>query len=389
MNNFVHLRVHTEYSLVDSLLRVDALVDAVAEQRMPACAITDQGNVSALVKFYKPALSRGVKPIVGADIWVAESLEDREPSRLTLLVPEPRRFQAAERAADQERRARSARRPQRGPQGLARAGGARRAHRAVGRAARRARQSARGRPRHARLGGPRPLAEAAAGPLLHRAATTRPCRRARVPRARSRGGGRACRAGRRDQRRVLPRAQRLRSARDARLHRPGRHARRSRSSARRTAKSSICARRPRWPSCSRICPRRSRTPSRSPGAARSRSTSVACILPDFVAGRSHAAARVSRAACRERARPALRRARHRTRRRAALPRAARARDRGHLQDGLRGLLPHRRRLHRAGRARTPFPSDRVAAPASARSSPMRSASRTSTRSRTISCSNGS
>jgi DNA polymerase-3 subunit alpha len=85
MNSFVHLRVHTEYSLVDSLLRVDALVDAVAEQRMPACAITDQGNVSALVKFYKPALARGVKPIVGADIWVAESPEDREPSRLTLL----------------------------------------------------------------------------------------------------------------------------------------------------------------------------------------------------------------------------------------------------------------------------------------------------------------
>jgi DNA polymerase-3 subunit alpha len=85
MLSFVHLRVHTEYSLVDSLLRVDELVDAVAERRMPACAITDQGNVSALVKFYKPALARGVKPIVGADVWIAESREDREPSRLTLL----------------------------------------------------------------------------------------------------------------------------------------------------------------------------------------------------------------------------------------------------------------------------------------------------------------
>jgi DNA polymerase-3 subunit alpha len=85
MNSFVHLRVHTEYSLVDSLLRVDELVDAVAERRMPACAITDQGNVSALVKFYKPALARGVKPIVGADVWVAESREDKEPTRLTLL----------------------------------------------------------------------------------------------------------------------------------------------------------------------------------------------------------------------------------------------------------------------------------------------------------------
>jgi DNA polymerase-3 subunit alpha len=85
MNSFVHLRVHTEYSLVDSLLRVDGLVDAVADQRMPACAVTDQGNVSALVKFYKPALDRGVKPIIGADLWVAESSEDREPCRLTLL----------------------------------------------------------------------------------------------------------------------------------------------------------------------------------------------------------------------------------------------------------------------------------------------------------------
>jgi DNA polymerase-3 subunit alpha len=85
MNGFVHLRVHTEYSLVDSLLRVDTLVDAVAELRMPACAITDQGNVSALVRFYKYALAKGVKPVVGADVWVAESRDDKEPSRLTLL----------------------------------------------------------------------------------------------------------------------------------------------------------------------------------------------------------------------------------------------------------------------------------------------------------------
>jgi DNA polymerase-3 subunit alpha len=92
MTGFIHLRVHTEYSLVDSLVRVDALVDAVAEQRMPACAITDQGNVSALVKFYKPALARGVKPIIGADLWVAESPTDREPARLTLLCQNPHGF---------------------------------------------------------------------------------------------------------------------------------------------------------------------------------------------------------------------------------------------------------------------------------------------------------
>jgi DNA polymerase-3 subunit alpha len=85
MNTFVHLRIHSEYSLVDSLVRVDELVDAVARERMPACAVTDQGNVSALVKFYKPALARGVKPIVGADLWLVESREDREPTRFTLL----------------------------------------------------------------------------------------------------------------------------------------------------------------------------------------------------------------------------------------------------------------------------------------------------------------
>ncbi len=85
MTGFVHLRVHTEYSLVDSLVRVDALVDALAEKGMPAGAITDQGGVSAFVRFYRAAVERGVKPIVGADLWIADALADREPSRLTLL----------------------------------------------------------------------------------------------------------------------------------------------------------------------------------------------------------------------------------------------------------------------------------------------------------------
>jgi DNA polymerase III subunit alpha len=92
MSAFAHLRVHTEYSLVDSVVRVDALVDAAAAQRMPACAITDQGNVSALVRFYKLALDRGVKPIIGADVWIAESREDKEPSRLTLLCQSRKGF---------------------------------------------------------------------------------------------------------------------------------------------------------------------------------------------------------------------------------------------------------------------------------------------------------
>ncbi|HZF28202.1 MAG TPA: DNA polymerase III subunit alpha [Gammaproteobacteria bacterium] len=85
MSGFVHLRVHTEYSLVDSVVRVDPLVESLERQRMAACAITDQGNVSTLVRFHKTAVARGIKPIVGADVWVAESADDREPSRLGLL----------------------------------------------------------------------------------------------------------------------------------------------------------------------------------------------------------------------------------------------------------------------------------------------------------------
>jgi DNA polymerase III subunit alpha len=85
VSGFVHLRVHTEYSLVDSVVRVDALVESLEQKRMVACAITDQGNVSTLVRFHKTAVSRGIKPIVGADVWIAESADDREPSRLGLL----------------------------------------------------------------------------------------------------------------------------------------------------------------------------------------------------------------------------------------------------------------------------------------------------------------
>jgi DNA polymerase III subunit alpha len=94
---FVHLRAHTEYSLVDSVLRVKPLMDAVERLGMPAVAITDLGNVSAMVKFYRAALDRGVKPIVGTDVWVADALEDREPTRLTLLAISDEGFKAVSR----------------------------------------------------------------------------------------------------------------------------------------------------------------------------------------------------------------------------------------------------------------------------------------------------
>ena len=85
MSGFVHLRVHTEYSLVDSIVRVKALAEKAAGQGMPAIAMTDQSNVSAFVKFYRATVAKGIKPIVGADVRIAESRDDREPAQLSLL----------------------------------------------------------------------------------------------------------------------------------------------------------------------------------------------------------------------------------------------------------------------------------------------------------------
>src|ERR1700741_5491317 len=84
---FVHLRLHTEYSLIDSVVRVPELVAAVAAAGMPAVAVTDQSNLFAMVKFYREALRNGVKPLVGVDLCVREEGERAAPSRLTLLFP--------------------------------------------------------------------------------------------------------------------------------------------------------------------------------------------------------------------------------------------------------------------------------------------------------------
>ena len=84
---FVHLRVHTEFSLVDGLVRVKELIGAAKEQQMPAVGMTDQVNFFGLVKFFKAATGAGIKPICGADLWVENSTNPTdEPHRLTLLV---------------------------------------------------------------------------------------------------------------------------------------------------------------------------------------------------------------------------------------------------------------------------------------------------------------
>lgn len=90
--SFVHLRVHSEYSLVDGLVRIKPLIKALEAGGMPAVAITDQSNLFALVKFYKAARSGGIKPICGADIWLGSEEPDGPVSRMTLLAMDARGY---------------------------------------------------------------------------------------------------------------------------------------------------------------------------------------------------------------------------------------------------------------------------------------------------------
>ncbi|NEV63382.1 DNA polymerase III subunit alpha [Thiorhodococcus minor] len=84
--SFVHLHLHSEYSLVDGLVRIKPLVKAAAAAGTPAVAVTDQGNLFSLVRFYKAAVGAGLKPIAGADLWVRNPEDPNQPHRLVLLV---------------------------------------------------------------------------------------------------------------------------------------------------------------------------------------------------------------------------------------------------------------------------------------------------------------
>jgi DNA polymerase III subunit alpha len=83
---FVHLRTHTEYSVVDGTLRIADAVAAARQDGQVACAITDLSNLFGTVKFYGACRKAGVKPIIGCDIWLEPEGGEKQGSRLLLLV---------------------------------------------------------------------------------------------------------------------------------------------------------------------------------------------------------------------------------------------------------------------------------------------------------------
>ncbi|MDP2883224.1 MAG: DNA polymerase III subunit alpha [Azonexus sp.] len=83
---YVHLRLHSEYSVTDGIVRIGDAVKRAAGDGMPAMALTDLGNLFGLVKFYSGARGKGVKPIAGADVWIANPESPDDACRLLLLA---------------------------------------------------------------------------------------------------------------------------------------------------------------------------------------------------------------------------------------------------------------------------------------------------------------
>lgn len=85
-SGFIHLRLHTEFSINDGTIRIPDAVEQAIRNQQPALALTDSNNLFGLIKFYKAARAQGVKAIAGCDIWITNPNDRDKPYRLLLLV---------------------------------------------------------------------------------------------------------------------------------------------------------------------------------------------------------------------------------------------------------------------------------------------------------------
>lgn len=82
---FIHLRCHSEYSITDGIVRISDYVNYGSQIHMPALALTDLSNIFGAVKFYKAAIAKGIKPIIGCDVWIENESNRDQPYRSLLL----------------------------------------------------------------------------------------------------------------------------------------------------------------------------------------------------------------------------------------------------------------------------------------------------------------
>ncbi len=84
--NFIHLRLHTEFSISDGLVRLDDAVEAALKDKQPAIAISDNSNLFGMVKFFEKVRRSGIKPIIGCDVWITNEENRENPFRALILV---------------------------------------------------------------------------------------------------------------------------------------------------------------------------------------------------------------------------------------------------------------------------------------------------------------
>src|SRR5438105_4394584 len=85
---FVHLHVHSEYSILDGACRIPRLAERTAELEMPAVALTDHGSLAGVVELYREARKQGVKPVIGCEVYVADDrlVQQKGYAHLTVLA---------------------------------------------------------------------------------------------------------------------------------------------------------------------------------------------------------------------------------------------------------------------------------------------------------------
>ena len=86
ITQFVHLRLHSEFSVVDGIVRIDDAIAKAATDGQGALALTDSANMFGAVRFYLAARKRGIKPIIGCDLWITNDIDRDNPTRMVVLV---------------------------------------------------------------------------------------------------------------------------------------------------------------------------------------------------------------------------------------------------------------------------------------------------------------
>ena len=84
-HSYVHLNIHTQYSIMDSTIRIPNLMQESATNNFPAVTLTDQNNVFGMVKFYRQAINYGIKPIIGCDLFIADPDDESRHNNIILL----------------------------------------------------------------------------------------------------------------------------------------------------------------------------------------------------------------------------------------------------------------------------------------------------------------